>query len=366
MRPIPEVLEELKSLPPQTKVEVMRGFNIRLKKGGIPVATLHYSAHPDRDPAINPSWFATERANYSSQGAWDREQEIQDLAGGGELVFADMLITHWKKIVISDPKWRPNPEWDVYGGFDHGKTNPTTLGRMYVDFFGNKYCCGEYYQPGMEIWQHAAEMKKMADIRRIQACWADRTIFDDLHQQTRVAGDNQGKTAKSTNDLYVDEGIELFTKYVGDRSDWSSAQRVLAHWKDLDKDGVMPKLYIVCRFPDADTPRPGLHNWDSPNLLWEMMRTRKKKLTAQQLMAKNPSEEIVDKDNHARDAMLKYCLMNMPEPTEKTKEMVLAERLAHIPKTDPTSRMIVGERVLAELEDDEDGEDIPMGRPRRR
>ena len=61
----------------------------------------------------------------------------------------------------------------------------------------------------------------------------------------------------------------------------------------------------------------GLHNWDCPNLLWELMRTRRVKLTAQHLLTKNVAEAIVDKDNHARDA-IKYVLMSHPEPTAKT------------------------------------------------
>ena len=47
------------------------------------------------------------RRTYTSQSEWDREQEIIDEAGGGELVFADTLVTYWDKIVITDPAWRP-------------------------------------------------------------------------------------------------------------------------------------------------------------------------------------------------------------------------------------------------------------------
>jgi hypothetical protein len=46
------------------------------------------------------------------------------------------------------------------------------------------------------------------------------------------------------------------------------------------------------------------------------MRTRRAKLTAQQLLSRNSSEAIIDKDNHARDAM-KCVLMSHPEPTSK-------------------------------------------------
>jgi hypothetical protein len=75
-------------------------------------------------------------------------------AGGGELVFADVLITHWMKIVITDPAWRPDPGWRVEGGFDHGKTNPTALERVYVDFDGNLIMAANTISQE-EIWQHA-------------------------------------------------------------------------------------------------------------------------------------------------------------------------------------------------------------------
>ena len=96
-------LERTKAAPPQTQVEIMRGLTVRRTKGGIPVIRHHYSADPVRDPDLNPAWKATERKAYTSQAAWDREQEIRDEAGGGELVFADTLVTYWSKIVITDP-----------------------------------------------------------------------------------------------------------------------------------------------------------------------------------------------------------------------------------------------------------------------
>src|ERR1700680_1151610 len=114
---------------------------------GIAVLSIHYAGDPDRDPLIHPEWKQKERKTYSSQAAWDREQEMVDEAGGGELVFADTLLTYWNKIVITDPGWRPSPHWRVEAGFDHGKTNPTALLRAYIDGDGVIYLCGEYYMP---------------------------------------------------------------------------------------------------------------------------------------------------------------------------------------------------------------------------
>ena len=98
---------------------------------------------------------------------------------------------------------------------------------------------------------------------------------------------------------------------------------LLAHWGDLANR--KPTLRIVCR-NYSDRPQPGRHDWDCPNLLWELMRTRRRKLTATQLMSQNQSEEIIDKDNHARDAM-KYVVMSLPEPTEKNRQDKITEKL---------------------------------------
>jgi hypothetical protein len=143
-------------LPAQTPVEVRRGLSVRRTQGGIPVARLHYSVHPKRDPETHPEWKAAECKLYTSQAAWDREQEIVDEAGGGELAFADTLLTHWDKIVIQDPKWRPDPQWRVEGGFDHGETNPTALERCYID----------YQEPSISVASITSRAKKSGSTPR--------------------------------------------------------------------------------------------------------------------------------------------------------------------------------------------------------
>jgi len=327
MNRVEQALEKTKTLPAQTPVEVRKGFSIRRTKGGIPVGQLRYSAHPERDPETHPEWRRNERKAYTSQADWDREMEIIDEAGGGQLVFADALIKHWKKIVIQDPRWRPDPRWTVFGGFDHGRTNPTVLLRCYMDFAGTLYFCGEYYMPGQEVWQHAPALGEMPDIRKLSVTYADPTIFDTNMQQSNrnqpTAPGKHAERAKSINELYIEQGIELFAPFSGDRSDISFAERLGAHWSNLEERE--PTVKIVCR-DHAEKPVLGLHNWDCPNLLWELMRTRRVKLTAQQMLGRNASEAIVDKDNHARDAM-KYIIMSHPEPAGKSKEQEVMEAI---------------------------------------
>jgi len=51
-------------------------------------------------------------------------------------------------------------------------------------------------------------------------------------------------------------------------------------------------------------------------------RACRKELTQTQLQNKNPSEKMVDKDNHLRDA-LKYLVLSLPEPTQKTVNQII-------------------------------------------
>jgi hypothetical protein len=339
-----DAIKQTLALPPQTQVEILAGLKLRRNRGSLPIVSLHYSAHPDRS---NIEWKTRERKKYSSQGAWDREQEIRDDAGGGELVFADTLITHWNVIVITDPRWRPHPAWKVGGGFDHGKTNATAFERTYVDYDSNIYFCGEYYQPGLEVFENAPHILKMPDLNRIECCWGDPTIFPQVMQQAQNNGPLKSgpERAKSINDLYVEQGITCLAPFSGDRSDISFAGRLMLHWSNLDQR--KPSVYIVCR-NYADRPQPGLHPWDCPNLLWELMRARRVKLTATQLMGKNPAEALVDKDNHARDAA-KYFIMSLPEPTIKTHTQIIKERLES-QQLDLTSASIRAAQYKDELE----------------
>lgn len=364
MKSVKELLKKGTVMPPQSKVEIVRGMTVHRTKGGIPVVSIHYSADPERDPEIHPEWKRAERKAYSSQAAWDREQEMVDEAGGGELVFADTLLTYWNKIVISDPDWRPSPHWRVEGGFDHGKTNPTALLRAYIDNDGVIYFCGEYYMPGKEVWEHVPEIRKMPDIHHLSACYADPSIFDCTMQQSINPANSLmvRQSAKSINDLYHEQGIQLFCPFALDRSDVGFAARLMLHWSNLEQRE--PTVKIVCR-NRSEQPQYGLHPWDCPNLLWELMRCRREKLSAQQLLSRNVSERIVDKDNHARDAM-KYVLMSLPEPSVLQPSDTIREELKRLAEVgDLTSAYIRYQQHMAESEAIEKPVFLGRYRPRR-
>lgn len=84
-----------------------------------------------------------------------------------------------------------------------------------------------------------------------------------------------------------------------------------------------------------------------------MMRRRRVKLSATQLMSRNCAENLVDKDNHACDGS-KYVLMTRPEPTVKTREELIAERAKQLADVgDLTAANIRCIQAMEEMDEDE-------------
>jgi hypothetical protein len=356
-------LEKLEEMPPQSRVEVVRGCAIRRKANGHTIMTLHYSAIPERDPETEAGakWKKSERALYSSQSAWNKEQEIDPHAMGGEAVFGPILSNPdlYKAVVISDPFWQPNPTWEVAFGFDHGKTNATALLKAYITreeidpATGSKrpfdiYLAGEYYSmkrgPSMQepngwmnnVDENVMEMLKMPDIDRKRYIVADPAIFPDTQAQSK--GDYT-----NIHQEYKKAGFHTMRPYEGTRSDITFVEWILSDlWGGLSR-GRRPRLFIVCRNP-SDKPQPGLHPYDCPNLLWELKRAKRVEMSARQLTKRNPSDALVDKQNHLRDAM-KYLTGTIKFASRKPLHEEMQEKLEGL---DPTSRNIYARHLFSE------------------
>jgi len=281
------------------------GLTMRRMRDGRPVYRVHYSADPERGTA----WVIRERKKYSSQGAWDREQEIIHEAGGGERLFADVLSRYAEKILI-DPYtsgFQPSPYWKKLGGFDHGKANPTGVLVACIDYDGVIYIVGEYYQPGLSPAQHKPNLLQLNGFMEAEL-YADPSIFYQNQAQ-------EGGKFKAISELYAEAGIRNLIP-APETHELLGMERILAHWHDLDNRE--PTLKIVCPREKREITRPiyGVHNDGCPNLLWELRRARREELSATQLLTKNPTEKIVDRDNHLRDP-LKYLCLALPTPTDK-------------------------------------------------
>lgn len=292
-------------------VDVMRGVKTWRTKNGLLVIWLHYSAIPERDPLLNPKWAKRERKRYSSQARWDQEQEIQASAGGGERVFAEVMDAKRGLIVIDDPNYQPSPYWNYFGGFDYGKTNPTSFHIYCIDDDGDIVALGEHYQGGnLEPSSHAAIMREMFYFKRVSVIWCDPRIFD-LVQAQRTGG------YESTAQLF---GIKIMRP--GTRGESLMIGKVQEMWKESP-----PRLKICCpRGISWEKKQEGTFNFGCPNLLWELYNARFEEATAAQLLNKNAPEGIAQKNNHALDD-LTYALNSEPTVSKPTKDVQWAKAL---------------------------------------
>jgi hypothetical protein len=363
-----KALEKLDGLPPQTRIEVIRGVTLRRKKNGLTVMSLHYSAIPERDPETleGAKWFDRNYSAYSSKPRWKKEQEMDPYATGGEAVFGSILGNEelYQVVVISDPNWYPGPPYmaanpDVVAGFDHGITNATALLKGYVprDTFDPKtgaknppelYMAGEFYRFRSDEWQNNVDenvkvMRKMPDLERARWIKADPSIFDNAVATDKGAPTNIYQTYKKNN-------MWKMTRYDGVRSDVTFVEWVMADWwrgiSTLDGHwtGKKPRLYIVCRTP-SDRPQPGLHEFDCPNLIWEMKRAKRVQMTSRQLLTRNPSEALENKNNHAMD-VFKSILGTLRNSAPTDPNEAVAAAIEHL---DPMAAQITSRWIMSEL-----------------
>ena len=320
--------------------ELVKGLTETRTPSGICVLRAHYSADPER---AKPEWKQRERRKYTSEGAWQREQEIVFSAGGGERLFAEILNTYGHKIII-DPQssgFRPSPHWTYFGGFDSGKANPTAALVACIDCDGTIYILREYYALGLSPKEHTPFLKQLCEFVGADV-FADPSIFYETHAQ------NDGRF-KAIASLYAEQGIENLVR-APENNELLGMERILSHWMNLDT--CEPTLKIICPQAVQDIAKPhfGVHNEGCPNLLWELRRARRAELTATQLATKNPTERIVDKDNHLRDA-LKYLLLAAPGPSEKTWQQKAAEELAPMAAIGDLTSCAIRYQLMAEEEE---------------
>ena len=296
--------------------EIVRGLTEKRTPEGICVLRTHYTADPER---AKPEWKERERRKYTSESSWQSEQEIVFSAGGGERLFAEIL-NKWGHKILIDPSsgFTPCPHWNYFGGFDYGKANPTAALVGCIDFDGTIYVLREYYQPGLSPRQHKPNLLQLQGFAGT-TMYADPSIFYATQAQ------NDG-TFKAIASLYEEDGIDNLSP-APENNELLGMERILSHWMNLDQRE--PTLKIVCpkETQDLGSPRFGVHNEGCPNLLWELRRTRRQESTPMQLATKNPTEKIVDKENHLRDC-LKYMTLTLPEPAEKGWQLKATDAIA--------------------------------------
>lgn len=287
-------------------------LSTRITSGGLFVCKLHYAADEYKNPA-NPQgkeWLRSALNGYAggmSDPNWLKEMEIKYTAGSGQRV-----LQHWQSWLSSSNIFIDG-EVDItdaklYGSYDHGYANPAC------------YLVHAIYPDGLRrtIWEfYAAEIPVPAIAKVIKGedvkvpgkppikgnPYAGSEIFricdPEIERRTQVMANGPNK---SIANLFEKDGV-YFIK--GERGD----DMTVANW-------LLGNLWL-----DPFEPTYQIHR-GCTNLIWELGRLQRKSWSVMQARTRNQPELLLDKDNHAWDA-LKYWLKRFPvgvKQVEKPKK----------------------------------------------
>lgn len=282
------------------------GFTPRITSGGIAVRRFHYSADSRKRPGTpdGDAWVREESRAYplgTSDPRWQKEMEIKYGALGGSFLFPRWEI--WKAngaIVI--PPFDP-VGYRIYASYDHGYNSAAAFLVHGMNNDGIITTVWEFYADHVPAHQIAEIIKgnpvRTQDGRYFRGNpFAGRESFI-IADPSIWAEDNPQHNGpnKSTAQIFRDCGVAMIQGERG--ADVTVAEWLHGHfWADPTKP-----LYRISSFCEK--------------LIWELGKLRHKEYSAIVAMNRNNAEELVDKDNHAWDA-LKYFLRRFP-PAPKMK-----------------------------------------------
>lgn len=285
----------------------MTGMLERLTKSGLSVLRLHYSADPQKRPGTpaGDAWLAHALQGYpggQQSPRWRKEMEIDYGAMGGTKLLPEWEL--WQTFgTIIIPLFEPHG-YRLYGSYDHGWRNPACYLVHGVGADGQIVTLWEFYADHVPVAQIADVIKgqdvRLPDGRHFPGnpfagqeafraadphCWAEDQPLND-------------NTMKSIAELFRRQGV-YFSQ--GERGgDTMVAEWLLGHyWKN--------PLQPLYRITTA-----------CPKLIWELGQQRHKEVSPKVALHRDQPEALVDKDNHAWDA-LKYFLQRFPPKPQEAR-----------------------------------------------
>lgn len=289
-------------MPIKEKIEPNKdALTIRVTDGGLFVAKLHYAADATKNPSnqIGKKWLRTALNGYMgglSDPNWLKEMEIKYTAGSG-----DRILPNWQTWLQSSNVFIDREvditQAKIYGSYDHGYVNPACYLVHAIQPDGMRQTLWEFYESGVPVPMIAkiisGERVQLYDGRVIEGNpYAKREIQKicdpEIMRRTQVMSTGPNK---SIADLFAQSRV-YFTR--GERGD----DMTVANW-------LIGNLWL-----DPYEPGYQIHR-DCRNLIWELGRLQRKSWSPLQAKVKNQPESLVDKDNHAWDA-LKYWLKRFP------------------------------------------------------
>ena len=277
----------------------MKGIHQTTTHDGVHVFRLHYSADPSKDPSTpeGAAWLARELVGYPgglNDPRWRREMEIDFEAFAGQLLFPYLL--EYQDVILCEPVSKIPVHWEVTAGLDYGSArNPSAFELTGWDRkTGNPTTFWEYYQPPKGKEESFVDFRKrkgylvLAKEIKANPFWGymqdhEVVITADSSLWNKTQETKHG--LKSVADLLQGEGIVMTPSTKGKGSEMA--------WYEM----VSSKLWC----------NPKVPLWKiCKNVTWlwkELQGLRFAEKSAVYMETHNEPDEIVDKANHAVDAV---------------------------------------------------------------
>lgn len=267
---------------------VVKGVWQKRNSQGVLVTTVHYTADPDKDPETEngQKWFGQTIVDYlggTSSAKWRKEMEIDFTVGIGEPVFEYLAKMEREiKFPPSILTERFLETCKFYGGLDWGTRNNSAFTVVAEDLKGGFWVVWEWSDKKKTPEEVAREIRSCPYYSRLEWIAADPTMWTE--NQARKEGYTSFARILTEE---IPEDLRLNLMPAHGRLDIAAITKLHAWWKMAPIKLRISEMCVI---------------------LWrELMNLRFMDAGAD----KNPSEKLVDKDNHEWDT-LKYIILSHP------------------------------------------------------
>lgn len=261
---------------------------------GVRVLLCHYSADPEKSPETweGQQWLqraATKGYPGGMDGPkWQQEMEMNFGCRQSIRVWPDWAEEWEKRVTVPSFDINDHPLWPIYAGYDYGSTNPFAVVVVAWENEHSWYLIDELYASNTPLHVQMDMLRRRPYFSRISGFIGDPSIWYKNQNTTQNGQPHFTSMGEIISDQY---DINILK---GDNSPGSDATFInylkSVAWKDAEEPQF--KIFSHCR-----------------HTLRELRLLRYKEWKAEATKDDNNRyESIVNKDNHAWDA-LKYLLL---------------------------------------------------------
>lgn len=272
-------------------LEPTGGVGQYITSDGVDVLMVHWSADHDIDTPEGRAWVQQQMKRGYRGGMrgqkWQTEMEMSHAGNPATRLWPDWLTVQQPAIAI-DPI-EIEDHWPIWLGYDYGGSNPFAfIPVAWADEY-ELYQFDEVYAPHTGLHDQVAMLQQRPWWPRVQGIIGDPSIWNKNQNIIRQDGSPQflsiGEIMRDNYDMVVERGDNSPGVDIAFRNYLDSVL-----WRDLEEPKF--KIFNTCT-----------------NTLREFRKLRLKQWKSKEVAADNNNyETIVNKENHAWDA-LKYLLL---------------------------------------------------------